>query len=181
MVPLQGPFFIINIGSAGTSASRQCAKMLQWCKPSAQEGQRTAHEARTYSQESRILPTGYKVTVHLLCTVRLYGFSVESRIAIGRIRDGMRATDTRYTTQNRRFIINCDSLLGLLSSHDSRVTREKRERRVETRQITLHSLHAFRRSLRTEVRCLCLVCHLTRISLLSATVPSQPQRTRKSE
>ena len=52
----------MKLGSTGMSTSHWCAIVALWFAPGTKEGHGTAQSARTYSFQSRILPTGYKGT-----------------------------------------------------------------------------------------------------------------------
>ena len=58
----KGPLATMKLGSTGMSTSHWCAIVALWFAPGTKEGHGTAQSARTYSFQSRILPTGYKVT-----------------------------------------------------------------------------------------------------------------------
>ena len=58
----KGPLTTMKLGSTGMSTSHWCAIVALWFAPGTKEGHGTAQSARTYSFQSRILPTGYKVT-----------------------------------------------------------------------------------------------------------------------
>ena len=55
----------MKLGSTGMATSHWCAIVALWFAPGTKESHGTAQSARTYSFQSRILPTGYKATVHL--------------------------------------------------------------------------------------------------------------------
>ena len=57
----KGPLTTMKLGSTGMSTSHWCAIVALWFAPGIREGHGTAQSARTYSFQSRILPTGYKV------------------------------------------------------------------------------------------------------------------------
>ena len=56
----KGPLTTMKLGSTGLSTSHWCAIVALWVAPGTKEGHGTAQSARTYSFQSRILPTGYK-------------------------------------------------------------------------------------------------------------------------
>ena len=56
----KGPLATMKLGSTGMSTSHWCAIVALWFAPGTKEGHGTAQSARTYSFQSRILPTGYK-------------------------------------------------------------------------------------------------------------------------
>ena len=56
----KGPLTTMKLGSTGMSTSHWCAIVALWFAPGTKEGHGTAQSARTYSFQSRILPTGYK-------------------------------------------------------------------------------------------------------------------------
>ena len=56
----KGPLTTMKIGSTGMSTSHWYAVVALWFAPGTKEGHGTAQSARTYSFQSRILPTGYK-------------------------------------------------------------------------------------------------------------------------
>ena len=58
----KGPLTTMKIGSTGMSTSHWYAVVALWFAPGTKEGHGTAQSARTYSFQSRILPTGYKVS-----------------------------------------------------------------------------------------------------------------------
>ena len=63
----KGPLVTMKLGSIGMSTSHWYAVVALWFAPGAEEGHGTAQRARTYSTvwcQSRILPTGYKVTAY---------------------------------------------------------------------------------------------------------------------
>ena len=70
----KGPLTTMKLGSTGMSTSHWCAIVALWFAPGTKEGHGTAQSARTYSFQSRILPTGYKDTVDLdeMHTARLF-------------------------------------------------------------------------------------------------------------
>ena len=56
----KGPLTTMKLGSTGMATSHWCAIVALWFAPGTKEGHGTAQSARTYSFQSRILPTGYK-------------------------------------------------------------------------------------------------------------------------
>ena len=57
----KGPLTSMKLGSTGMPTSHWCAIVALWFAPGTKEGHGIAQSARTYSFQSRILPTGYKV------------------------------------------------------------------------------------------------------------------------
>jgi hypothetical protein len=67
----KGPLTTMKIGSTGMSTSHWYAVVALWFAPGTKEGHGTAQSARTYSFQSRILPTGYKAIALLYISIAL--------------------------------------------------------------------------------------------------------------